>query len=74
MEKNYDFRQEMLQFHRPGLRCNGYVPGADELKIHDEFTIFYLDDSDEVLETAVKDLQDYLQISMNEPPDWFLQD
>ena len=65
MEKNYDFRQEMLQFHRPGLRCDGYVPGAPELKIHDEFTIFYLDDSDEVLETAVKDLQDYLQISMN---------
>lgn len=65
MEHNYDFRQEMLQFHRPGLRCEGYIPQANELQIDDGYSIVYLCDSDEVLETAAKDLQDYLRISMN---------
>ena len=64
MEKNYDFRKEMLQFHRPNLRCEGYVPGIDELSISEKCTIVYMQGGGGVLETAAKDLQDYLRISM----------
>lgn len=64
MEQNYDFRKEMLQFHRPDLRCDGYVPNAGDLQICDGFSIIYLRDSGVVLETAAKDFQDYLKTSM----------
>lgn len=65
MERNYDFRKEMLQFHRPGLRRGNDLPKINELQIDDGFSIVYLACSGEVLETAAKDLQDYLRISMD---------
>ena len=32
MEKNYDFRKELMQWHRPGLRVK-HTPGADEISL-----------------------------------------
>jgi len=63
MQKDYDFRQELMQWHRPGLRC-AYTPGADELSM-ENITIVVSKDSGEVLLTAAQDFQDYLFTSMN---------
>ena len=57
MEHNYDFRKEMLQFHRPSLRQDNYIPEANELKIDDGFSIVYLANSGEVVETAAEIFQ-----------------
>ena len=64
MEQNYDFRKELMQWHRPNLRCD-YAPGADEVSLDDTFTIVIPKDSGEVLVTAAQDFQDYLFTSMD---------
>jgi len=64
MQANYDFRQEMLQWHRPGIRCFDYKPEPGMIGIDDSFSILISQDSGEVLTTAAKDLQDYLFTSM----------
>ena len=64
MQANYEFRQEMLQWHRPGLRCETYQPDSDMIAITDRFCIVIPQDCGEVLTTAAKDLQDYLFTSM----------
>ena len=64
MQKNYDFRQELLQWHRPSLRDPDYVPEEGSVLIDHPFTIVIGADSGEVIQTAAKDLQDYLLTSM----------
>ena len=64
MQANYDFRQEMLQWHRPGLRDRSYRPQAGMVNLEDGFSIVIGKDAGEVLTTAAKDLQDYLFTSM----------
>lgn len=64
MEANYDFRQELLQWHRPGLLCRDYRPQQSMLHIDDTFCIVIPEDSGEVLQTAALDLQDYFFTSM----------
>lgn len=64
MQANYDFRQEMLQWHRPGLRDRSYCPGPDMVAVDEQFSIVIPKNAGEVLITAAKDLQDYLFTSM----------
>lgn len=64
MQANYDFRQELLQWHKPGLLCNDYVPEPNMVHVDERFCIVVPEDSTEVLLTAAKDLQDYLFTSM----------
>ena len=64
MEKNYEFRQRLLQLHRPGLRCRDYSPQENMLEITDSFRILIPTGCSEVVLTAAKDLQDYLFTSM----------
>ena len=64
MQKNYDFRQELLQIHRTNILSEDYTPEPGMLHIDSDFTIVFLQDCDEVILTAVKDLQDYLFTSM----------
>ena len=64
MQKNYDFRQELLQVHRPNILCEDYKPEPGMLHIDRGFTIAFLQDCDEVILTAVQDLQDYLFTSL----------
>lgn len=63
MQKDYDFRQELMQWHRPGLRC-AYTPSTDELSM-ENITIVVPKDGGEVLLTAAQDFQDYLFTSMD---------
>lgn len=64
MQVNYDFRQELLQWHRPGIRCHDYTPSSGMVSIDDSFCIVIPQSAGEVLITAAKDLQDYLFTSM----------
>ena len=64
MQKNYDFRKELMQWHRSGIRCRDFVPQSDLVLIDERFCIVILADSQEVLTTAAQDLQDYLLTSM----------
>lgn len=64
MEQNYDFRKELMQWHRPGLR-SVYTPGADEISLDDAFTIVVPFACGEVTLTAAQDFQDYLFTSMD---------
>ena len=63
MQKNYDFRKEMLQWHRPGIRCP-YTPGAEEVSC-ENVAITLPEDAGEVLLTAARDFQDFLFTSMD---------
>ncbi|MBQ4050167.1 MAG: hypothetical protein IJD13_00920, partial [Oscillospiraceae bacterium] len=62
MQNEYDFRTELMQWHRPGLRC-AYTPGADEICLENA-TFLVPENGGEVLLTAAKDFQDYLFTSM----------
>ena len=62
MQKNYDFRQELMQWHRPGLRC-AYTPKPEEVSL-EQVTVLLPPDAGEVLCTAAQDFQDYLFTSM----------
>lgn len=64
MQKNYDFRQELLQWHRPGLLCAEYVPEPGMVHIDESFSVVIPQDAHEVILTAARDLQDYLFTSM----------
>ena len=64
MEQIYAFRQDLLQVHKPNLRCTGFQPTAEMISIDERFCIVAADDSGEVLLTAAKDLQDFLFTSM----------
>ena len=64
MERNYDFRQRLVQVHKPGLRLSGARPGGDELVLSDETQIVVPADAGRVIERAARDMQDYLAVSM----------
>ena len=63
MQNNYDFRKELMQWHRPGLRVE-YTPGADEISL-ENITVLIPADAGEVLLTAAQDFQDFLFTSMD---------
>ena len=65
MERNYDFRRDMLQIHPFGLREAERLPADDELVLDENTIIFIPADAGRVLRRAALDLQDYLYTSMN---------
>ena len=58
MQANYDFRQELLQWHRPHIRQLDFRPEAHMLEIDNDFTVWIPRDAGEVLTTAARDLQE----------------
>ncbi len=65
-EKNYEFRKEMLEIHRPARRVEKSLKGS-EIGIDEKWTIVIPRESDAVLYYAARDLEDYFFISMNIP-------
>ena len=64
-ERNYDFRKRLLQVHRKDIRDHSLTPTAQETALRDGFRIVLPPDADIVTETAAKDFQDYLFVSMH---------
>lgn len=64
MEQIYQFRQDMLQVHKPDLLCADYKPAANDVHIDEQFCIVIPENSSEVLTTGALDLQDFLFTSM----------
>ena len=63
-EKNYEFRKRLLQIHKPNLKVEPVICGEDELLLGSCVKIIIPQNAGEVIVTAVKDLSDYLRISM----------
>jgi hypothetical protein len=64
MERNYEFRKQLLEVHRHDVRDFGAVKGSGQLEISSDFSIYIETLTDRVILTAAKDLQDYLLLSM----------
>ena len=63
---NYQFREELLQVHRPNRRMDFAKPSAQDVLVTSEWSIVLPASSDTVLMNAAKDLEDYFEVSMNE--------
>ena len=65
MHGTYDFRKEMLQVHSENIRAMEYVPETKQTLIDESWCVGFFKDSNRVILTGVKDLQDYLFTSLN---------
>ncbi|MBO5722524.1 MAG: hypothetical protein J6S19_05365, partial [Lentisphaeria bacterium] len=64
IEPHYEFRKDMDMIHKPDRRDFQATPGKDETVIDDSWQLVIPANADEVLLTAVEDLQDYFAVSM----------
>ena len=62
-EKNYDFRQRMLEVHRKNIRVEKPL-SKGQIEITDKWSISY-PPYDEFLKRCAEDLKDYFAVSMN---------
>ena len=63
-ERNYEFRERMLEIHKKGIRDFSAEKSADEFEITDGILIAIGKNADIVTETAAKDFADFLLVSM----------
>ena len=64
IEKNYDFRQELLRIHEPNRRAADRRPKENELWLENGAKICISSNAPEVLAVAAADFCDYLSVSM----------
>jgi len=64
MERNYQFRERMLEIHKKGRRMPYAVCGQNQLEITDGWCVVIPENADRVLLTAARDLVDYFFVSM----------
>lgn len=64
MELNYQFRERLLQVHKPNRRMEWATPSAEDVLVTDEWTVTLPSLEDRVLYNAAKDLVDYFAVSM----------
>lgn len=63
---NYQFREELLQVHRPNRRMDFAKPTEQDVLVNADWVIVLPPTSDPVLVNAAEDLKDYFSVSMNE--------
>jgi len=63
-ERNYQFRERMLEVHRPNRRMPWVERRSNEIEVTSDWTIYLPDSADVVLYNAARDLEDYLLVSM----------
>ena len=66
-EHHYDFRRRLEQVHFHGRRNRALKPKANEVEIRAGWRIVVSEKSSPLLLNTARDLQDYLQTSMNTP-------
>ena len=64
MEKNYQFRERMLQVHRKDRRMPWVTRGEGQVEVTSQWRISIPDRRDPVLYNAARDLEDYFAVSM----------
>ena len=66
LEKNYQFKTQLLQVHKKDIRDLSVEPKKTDFVFDDDVQIIVKDlDIDQVIMTAVRDFEDYLFTSMN---------
>ena len=68
METNYQFRERMLQVHKPDRRMPWVVCGNDQVEVTSDWRICIPNRKDPVLYNAARDLEDYFAVSMGVYP------
>lgn len=63
-ERNYQFRERMLQVHKPGRKMPFAKCGEGQIEVTEEWIIRIPQKEDRVLYNAARDLQDYFTVSM----------
>lgn len=63
-ERNYQFRERLLQVHKPDRRDWDVVPADGQILVDDSWQICIAKDAERVIVTAAQDMQDYLGVSM----------
>ncbi len=63
-ERNYQFRERMLEVHKPGRRMPFARCKEGQVEITDAWTIYIPHREDRVLYNAARDLTDYFAVSM----------
>lgn len=64
MERNYQFRERLLQVHKAGLRDDKVWKSAEGTVVDETWEILYPADSGRVMRHAAHDLRDFFEISM----------
>jgi len=64
MERNYDFRQRLLEIHKPNRRMDWAKPSSNDVEVTDEWIVSLPSLESPVLYNAAKDLVDYFAVSM----------
>lgn len=61
---NYQFRQELLEVHKPQRAMPWARPKADDILVDDRWSIWIPQDAGDILYHAARDLEDYFAVSM----------
>ena len=64
MERNYQFRERMLQIHKKGRRMPFAVCTENQVEVTDGWAVVIPENADRVLYNAARDLIDYFFVSM----------
>ena len=64
MERRYDFKRDLLNVHKKGLRDFSLSPAKDEFVVSDGLAVVVPKDADKVIMNAVRDFESFLFISM----------
>ena len=64
MERRYDFKRELLNVHKPGLRDFSLKPSSDDFVVSDGLAVVVPKDADKVIMHAVRDFESFLFVSM----------
>jgi len=62
---NYQFRQELLEVHKPQRAMPWAKPGGEDVLVDARWSIWIPEDADPILYNAARDLEDYFAVSMN---------
>ncbi len=65
VQKNFEFRQYLDEVHKPDRRDWNVKPSNNEVMVEEGWRIVIKNNSSRVIQNVAKDLQDYLNASMN---------
>jgi hypothetical protein len=64
IERNYQFRERLLQIHKPDRGNWQILPTEEQVLVDDSWEICISREAQRVVHTAAKDMQDYLDVTM----------